>query len=411
MSETAPVAHAEERVTIAERLLLRLVGRLDAGELTVKLPGCAPVRLDGGRAGPSADIEIKRWRGLLRLIGGGDVGFASAYRAGDWNTSDLTGLLTWAMENEAALDKATRGNALSRMFDRMRHSRHENSRPNSRRNIAAHYDLGNEFYAKWLDAGMNYSSGIHRSPQDSLEIAQANKIDEVCRLLNINGGESVLEIGCGWGAVAERLIASHGCTVSAVTLSQEQRAYTLDRLERTGLSHAADIRLQDYRDIEGRFDRVVSIEMLEAVGEEYWPQYFAKLRDCLAPGGVAVIQVITIATERYTGYRARPDFIQLEIFPGGALPTSDIIEAQAAAAGLEVTAREMFGSSYARTLAEWRRRFNSSWREISPLGFDEPFRRVWNYYLCYCEAGFSTDALNVGLYKIERAKTPASDPS
>ena len=177
-------------------------------------------------------------------------------------------------------------------------------------------------------------------------------------------------------------------------------------MERTGLSHAADIRLQDYRDIEGRFDRVVSIEMLEAVGEEYWPQYFAKLRDCLAPGGVAVIQVITIATERYTGYRARPDFIQLEIFPGGALPTSDIIEAQAAAAGLEVTAREMFGSSYARTLAEWRRRFNSSWREISPLGFDEPFRRVWNYYLCYCEAGFSTDALNVGLYKIERAKSP-----
>jgi cyclopropane-fatty-acyl-phospholipid synthase len=401
MSETAPVTHNEDRATIAERLLLRVIGQLDAGDMTFRLPGCAPVKLEGGRTGHSADIEIRRWRGLLRLIGGGDVGFANAYRAGDWDTSDLTGLLTWAIENEAALDSATRGNALSRMLNRLRHSRHENSRPNSRRNIAAHYDLGNEFYSKWLDAGMNYSSGIHRSAQGSLEGAQANKIDEVCRLLSLSGGERVLEIGCGWGAVAERLIASHGCTLTAVTLSQEQRVYTLDRLEQAGLGHAADIRLEDYRDIEGHFDRVVSIEMLEAVGEEYWPQYFAKLRDCLAPGGIGVLQVITIAPDRYAAYRGRPDFIQLEIFPGGALPTSDIIAAQAATAGLEITRREMFGASYARTLAEWRRRFNASWREIVPLGFDEPFRRAWNYYLSYCEAGFSTGVLNVGLYRIE----------
>jgi cyclopropane-fatty-acyl-phospholipid synthase len=403
MSEIARVLREEERPTIAGRLMRLLVGRFDAGEITVRFPGGEPLSFEGEKPGALASIDFKRWRALVRLIAGGDIGFADAYRAGEWDTADLVGLLTWAMENENAIANVTRGNALARMLNRVRHDRCENSRSNSKRNIAIHYDLGNEFYAKWLDAGMNYSSGIYRSSEDSLEDAQARKIDRVCDFLGIEGGQSVLEIGCGWGAVAERLVASHGCAVTGVTLSKAQRAYATDRLSRSAQAGSVDIRLQDYRDVEGRFDRIVSIEMLEAVGEEYWPQYFAKLRDCLVPGGVAVLQVITIAPERYAAYRARPDYIQLEIFPGGALPTAEIIETQAACAGLTVTRREMFAESYARTLAEWRRRFNDAWSEIAPLGFDEQFRRRWNYYLAYCEVGFRARALDVGLYRIERA--------
>ena len=403
MSEFARFARDEEQLPIAGRILRRLLGRLDAGNLTVTLPRCRPFILEGDRPGTTAAIDVRRWRAVARLIAGGDVGFAASYRNGDWDTADLMALLSWAMENEATLDYATRGNALVRTLHRLRHERRENSRTNSRRNIVSHYDLGNEFYGKWLDEGMNYSSGIYLSAQDSLEIAQARKIDQVCELMDIEGGSRVLEIGCGWGAVVERLVASHRCSVTALTLSPAQRNYTLDRLKRAGLTDAVDVRLQDYRDVEGRFDRIVSVEMLEAVGEEYWPQYFAKLRNCLAPGGVAVIQVITIAADRYAAYRFRPDFIQLEIFPGGALPTGDIIDAQAAANGLKTTRRELFGTSYALTLAEWRRRFNAGWSQIAPLGFDESFKRLWNYYLCYCEAGFSSGALDVGLYRIEHA--------
>lgn len=405
MSDFAHFARDEERLTIAGRALRRLVGRFPSGDLTLRLPGCNLIRLEGDRPGARAEIDVKHWRALARIISGGDIGLAAAYRSGDWDTTDLVALLTWGMENEAAIARATDGNVVSRLLNRARHNKRENSRANSRRNISAHYDLGNAFYETWLDAGMNYSSGIYQSPVESLESAQTRKIERVCALLDIAGGERVLEIGCGWGAVAERLIAAHGCTVTGLTLSQEQRAYAMDRLSRAGLAHAADIRLQDYRDVDGRFDRIVSIEMLEAVGEEYWPQYFAKLRDSLAPGGVAVLQVITIAPERYDAYRGRPDFIQLEIFPGGALPTGDIIAAQAAAAGLSVTDRETFGASYARTLAEWRRRFNAAWQDIAPLGFDEPFRRLWNYYLGYCEVGFSTQALDVALYKIEHTRS------
>lgn len=403
MSEFAHFARDEEQLTIASRMVRRLIGRLDAGALTVTLPRSSRLTLEGDRPGTQASIDVKRWRALARLLAGGDIGFATAYRRGDWDSADLTKLLTWGLENEAALDRATRGNALSRALYRLRHDRRENSRSNSRRNISAHYDLGNAFYALWLDEEMNYSSGIYSSPHDNLELAQAQKIDRVCELMDLNGGEKVLEIGCGWGAVAERLASAHRCTVTALTLSHEQRAYVLERLQRAVCSGAVDVRLQDYRDVEGRFDRIVSIEMLEAVGEKYWPQYFAKLRNCLAPNGAAVVQVITIAADRYDAYRSRPDFIQLEVFPGGALPTGEIIEAQAAAAGLKITRRELFGASYARTLAEWRRRFNSSWSQIAPLGFDEPFRRLWNYYLCYCEAGFSAGALDVGLYRIEHA--------
>lgn len=237
----------------------------------------------------------------------------------------------------------------------------------------------------------------------TLEQAQDAKLDRVLSLLDLAGGERVLEIGCGWGSLAERMLDRHGSNVTGVTLSTEQLAYADRRLRHKVLAGHCDLRLQDYRDVRGTFDRVVSIEMLEAVGEAYWPTYFEKLRELLRPGGVAVLQVITIDEARFEAYRRSPDFIQKYIFPGGMLPTTKIIERQTAAAGLQLVANEFFGAGYARTLEEWQLRFQNAWPTIEPLGFDERFKRTWEYYLAYCQAGFETGAINVGLYKVERA--------
>ncbi len=280
----------------------------------------------------------------------------------------------------------------------MTHRGNRNTHDGSRRNIAFHYDLGNAFYERWLDRGMQYSSAI-RVGDDDLEAAQAHKLDRIGTLLDVAGGESVLEIGCGWGAVSERLAAMH-CAVTAVTLSAEQLAYARDRLESAGLE--ADLRLEDYRDVTGRFDRIVSIEMIEAVGEEYWPAYFETLRERLVPGGHAVIQAILISEDRFEDYRRNPDFIQTHIFPGGMLLTRTAMREQAEAAGLSLRHEELHGKSYAWTLAEWRSRFHAAWGEIEPMGFDARFRRMWDYYLAYCEGGFRAGMIDVGLYVLER---------
>jgi cyclopropane-fatty-acyl-phospholipid synthase len=273
----------------------------------------------------------------------------------------------------------------------------------SRRNIAVHYDLGNEFYQHWLDPSMTYSAGLFSSRDRTLEQAQNAKLDRVITLLDLNDGDRVLEIGCGWGSLAERMIERHDCRVTGVTLSARQFDFAQRRLRNRGLAGRSSIRLQDYRDVRGTYDRIVSIEMLEAVGQAYWPTYFEKLRDRLRPGGAAVIQVITIDEDRFEDYRRRPDFIQKYIFPGGMLPTIEIIERETAKAGLSLVGKEFFADSYARTLEEWRRRFLDSWTEIEALGFDERFKRTWEYYLAYCQAGFETGIVNVGLYKIIRS--------
>ena len=277
-----------------------------------------------------------------------------------------------------------------------------NTRRGSRRNIAAHYDLGNEFYSRWLDRSMTYSSALFSAPDQSLEDAQQAKIDRAIALMDIRGGERVLEIGCGWGGMAERLIARHGCTVTGLTLSAEQLAYARQRLESQGLGARADLRLQDYRDVNEQFDRIVSIEMLEAVGESYWPAYFAALRNCLVPGGTAVLQGITIEEQRFEAYRKTPDFIQRYIFPGGMLPTISAMQREIERAGLALVSLETFGLSYARTLNAWQQRFQRAWPDIQQFGFGPRFKQMWEYYLAYCEAGFRRGAVDVGLYRIKR---------
>lgn len=385
--------------SIAEAFLRRIVGHLQCGELVIEKPAGDRLALRGRRSGPQAKVSIHSWRFLWRMISSWDIGFAEAYIAGEWSSPDLVALLKLACNNSALVEplKALRG---PRFWLRLRHAMNCNTRRGSRRNIAAHYDLGNEFYRQWLDPGMTYSAALFSRASQTLEEAQKAKLDRVISLLDLAGGERVLEIGCGWGSLAERLMDRHSCTVTGLTLSAEQLACAQRRLRNRAAAGRCDLRLQDYRDVRGTFDRIVSIEMLEAVGETYWSTYFEKLRDSLRPWGSAVLQVITIDEARFENYRRRPDFIQKYIFPGGMLPTKHIIEREIAQAGLRLVAHEHFGESYARTLEHWQLRFQKSWPIIEWLGFDERFKRTWEYYFAYCQAGFETGAISVGLYKI-----------
>ncbi len=392
-------AETENRTSnTLSRLLSRLIGRVESGSLCITLPSGRRIVVSGERPGLNADISVHRWSTFASIALGGDIGFAECLVSGDCSSRDLKTLLLWAMANSGASGSVGDGISTSRVLSRLRHTLHANTPRNSRRNIAAHYDLGNEFYRAWLDDDLNYSSGIYGPAATTLDEAQAAKNKRIADLLALRGGERVLEIGCGWGALAQQLVTQHQCDVTGLTLSEEQYAYAKKRL--AGCGERAKILLHDYRDVTGLYDRIASIEMIEAVGEAFWPAYFGKIASCLASDGTAVLQAITIHESRYEEYRRRPDFIQLSVFPGGMLPTKSIIESQARHAGLQITRTEHFGASYARTLVDWRARFDQAWPSIQALGFDERFRRLWNYYLMYCEVGFETGWVDVGLYQI-----------
>jgi cyclopropane-fatty-acyl-phospholipid synthase len=394
-----------ERQTFLRSLrnaLLRWILRgLECGQLVIDTPSGDKLAFEGTRPGPRARLSIRRWRCLWRLITGSDIGFAKSFLSGDWSSPNMTSLFTLAIKNRAVAYPLP-GVRPPCFAGRFQHALNRNTRHGSRRNIASHYDLGNEFYRHWLDSGMSYSSALFASNAQTLEEAQNTKLDRVLDLLDLSSGQHVLEIGCGWGSFAERLLERTDCTLTGLTLSVEQLAYAQRRLCARGLSERGDLRLQDYRDAQGRFDRIVSIEMLEAVGEAYWPLYFRTIRDRLRLGGIAVLQVITIDEDLFSDYRRRPDFIQQYIFPGGMLPTRHSIHLACSNAGLRLSDATQFGESYARTLDEWHRRFQRSWPQIANGKFDERFKRMWEYYLSYCRAGFETGALQVGLYKLTR---------
>jgi cyclopropane-fatty-acyl-phospholipid synthase len=380
----------------------RWIGHLHQGSISVTLPDGEVIHHHGEEPGPQAQITLHRWRALRRLLWRGDLGFAEGYIAGDWTSHDLVRLIALGAVNLSRLDVEIDGSLPVRVMRRLAHVLRGNSLRGSRRNIAYHYDLGNDFYRPWLDQTMTYSSAVAFAPGQSLEAAQAHKLDHIARLLKIAPGSRVLEIGCGWGALATHL-AHSGAHVTGITLSAEQLAFARERVAHAGLAGQVDLQMRDYREQTGTFDAIVSIEMLEAVGEAWWPTYFRQLHDRLAPGGRAVLQVITIAEERYAHYRQAPDFIQHYVFPGGMLPTRTIMAEQARAAGLVLTHQEQFAPAYAATLAEWRHRFEAAHETIAARGFDEQFRRMWSYYLSYCEAGFVTGQIDVGLYVMEKA--------
>ncbi len=375
----------------------RVLPKLACGTLTLVLPRGGRLTLRGKAEGPAATVAVHRWRALRRLLIGGDIGFAEAYMEGDWSSPDLPALIEVAARNQSVIPGVEGGAWPSRLLNRLRHLARANTLAGSKRNIEQHYDLGNDFYARWLDPGMSYSSALFETPGQDLAAAQTAKQDRVLALLEARPGDSALEIGIGWGGMAERL-AGIGARVTGVTLSPAQLAYAENRLAAAGL--AADLRLRDYREIAGSFERIVSIEMLEAVGEAWWPVYFETLRRSLAPGGVIVLQTITIADERFAAYRRGADFIQRYIFPGGMLPSPSVLRAEIGRAGLAVDQVETFGADYARTLEIWRERFDGAWPEIAAMGFPARFKRMWDYYLAYCEAGFRAGAIDVGLWRL-----------
>ncbi len=380
-------------------LLAGILRRLRCGTLTVVLPDGQRITHRTAAPGPEATLLLHRWRTPARLLAGGSVGFAQAYMDGDWSSPDIAALLELAARNQSARSVLRTLSWPVRLLHRRQHQARANTPDGSRRNIAQHYDLSNDFYASWLDAGMSYSSALFQDPAQSLEAAQAAKQDRVLALLDVRPGQHVLEIGCGWGGLAERLAAA-GCRVSAVTLSPAQHRHAQARLQRAGLADRVELQLKDYRSIEGQYDRIVSIEMLEAVGEAWWPTWFAMLRDRLRPGGVTVFQSITMADTHFERYRRNADFIQRYIFPGGMLPSPGVLRTQIARAGLAVHASETFGGSYARTLRLWQERFQAAWPDIAAAGFPVRFKRMWEYYLSYCEAGFRAGRIDVGLWRL-----------
>ena len=376
-------------------LRLMLATRIRAGSLEIAVPDGRVYRVAGATDGPAADIRIVRARAARRLLLGGSVGFGESYMDGDWETRDLRALLALAALNEDHLDDVHAGARMVNAVRRAWHRLQDNTRAGSRRNIARHYDLGNAFYARWLDPTMTYSSAVFESPAQDLSAAQAAKYRRLAEKLALRPDDRVLEIGCGWGGFAEVAAREFGARVTAITVSKEQLDFARRRIQKAGLGERVEAKFVDYRDVEGRFDKVASIEMFEAVGERHWPTYFAKIRDALEPGGRAALQVITIADRWFDSYRRGVDFIQRHIFPGGMLPSMTALRQQFDRAGLALDRAEFYGQHYAATLAEWNRRFQAAWPDLATMGFDRRFKRMWEFYLAYCEAGFRAGSIDV----------------
>ncbi len=390
----------------AARTAFKLLSRLKHGTLTLQLPDGSTQRFGSG-ASPTASLRLNNWNVCSAALRSGDIGFAESYIAGDWTTPHLTELLQVLVLNRKEVEDIIYGTWLGRLVYRCKHLLNRNTKANSQKNIHAHYDLGNAFYELWLDGTMNYSSAIFETPEMPMAEAQSAKVRRALNMVKLQAGDRVLEIGCGWGALAEMATTEFGASIVGVTLSTEQLQWAQERMARAGVV-AHDLRLQDYRDIgvsheaDRNFDAICSIEMIEAVGREYWPTYFATVARLLKPGGHACIQSIVIADELYERYIGSTDFIQQYIFPGGCLPSPSIFKAQAEAAGLEVVDEFSFGPDYARTLKLWRDAFLAQESRVLQLGFDKRFIRIWEFYLAYCEAAFSQANTDVVQYTLRK---------
>jgi cyclopropane-fatty-acyl-phospholipid synthase len=391
-SQTVDLSGAPATFRFAARVIVQ---NWCIGILTLVLPDGREIRLEGAAPGPEARLTVRDYRFINRVLATGTIGFGEGYMAGEWDTPDLSRALEVLAANFARFEGVSFGNPFMTAVNLIGHALRGNSRGGSKRNIHAHYDLGNAFYSRWLDTSMTYSAARFARPDEPLPEAQARKYRTLAQTMDLRSGHDVLEIGCGWGGFAEFAAREVGANVTAITISEAQYNFAKERMFKEGLNEKADIRLIDYRDVRGSFDRVASIEMFEAVGERYWPTYFDKVRDSLKPGGQAGLQIITIRDELFDHYKRTPDFIQKYIFPGGMLPSEERLKAATDKAGLSWGPISRFGVCYADTLAEWGRRFESAWEDITHLGFDERFRKLWRFYLSYSEAGFRTERTDV----------------
>lgn len=368
---------------------------LTVGRLTVILPDGREVSFDSTAPGPDAVLRLHDPGVTRRFILGGHLAFAEAYMDGAVESPDPVAVVELFERNKYAFNQGNPDGLVRVLVRRVLHWLNANNRRGSRRNAAYHYDLGNAFYAQWLDPSMTYSGAVFDATQQDLEAAQAAKNRRIAEKLHLRPDQRVLEIGCGWGGFAVDAARDFGVEVLGITLSREQHAYAVERAQRAGVADRVRFEIRDYREVAGEFDAIAAIEMFEAVGEAYWPRFFTQLRDRLVTGGRAALQVITIAEDGFDDYRANPDFIQRYIFPGGMLPTRRHLHALGEAQGLRVDAEEAFGPDYARTLAVWRARFLANWPVIESQGFDARFRRMWDYYLAYCEGGFRGGCIDV----------------
>ncbi len=389
----------ENTSRLGTETLLSLLSQLSSGHLKMVLPD-GNIREFGNKSDSlHAEIQILDWSVFKQVLSHGDIGFAESYIRGEWNTPDLKAILELAIRNRTILEKAIYGSWYGSILYRIRHWLRDNSKTGSRKNIHAHYDLGNAFYTLWLDPTMSYSSAwFSEGEKQSLADAQRAKISRILQSLDTKPGDHILEIGCGWGGVMEEALRSN-TAITGLTLSTEQKAFAEDRLKKVQsqveYSKPFEVRLQDYRDCQEQFEGIASVEMFEAVGEKHWPEYFQTIAKCLKPGGKACIQTIVIAEELFERYRHNTDFIQQYVFPGGMLPSRTNFKESAAKAGLQIEGEFAFGADYAKTLCLWRDNFNQKLDEVHGLGFDEAFIRLWNFYLMYCAAGFAERNIDV----------------
>ncbi len=391
----ANIAEVAHSYPFAVRQAFNFALMLERGRLDVHLPDGRALRFDAGAPGPEAAMIIHDLDFARHLASGGEVGLSEAFLKGQWESPNLTQFLELFCVNQPVIQRLLEGKPIVRFIQRVHHWLNRNTKSGSRRNIHAHYDLGNQFYSAWLDRTMTYSSALFADGTGDLASAQTEKYRALARDIDLRPEHHVLEIGCGWGGFAEYAARDIGCRVTGLTISQEQFDFATARMKTAGLSELVNIKMLDYRDETGTFDRIASIEMFEAVGEEYWPIYFRQLHDRLRPGGIAGLQVITIQESLFQTYKRELDFIRRYVFPGGMLPTPTIMRDMGAKHGLSFSGELVFGHDYALTLSQWRDRFRKAWPQLIPLGFDERFRRLWEYYLAYCEAGFRAGTIDV----------------
>ena len=394
--------HKLARMPASLSVAAMILSRLPRGQLDMTLPDGRTLRFTGKEPGPHAELIVHDPKFVRQVLAKGDIGFAEVFMDGKVDSPDMPALLQYFNANWEDAGKLTIGSRLAGFFANLRKMMRSNTKKGSKRNILAHYDLGNDFYSSWLDPSMTYSSAIFSSPEQSLHNAQLSKYRSIARNLKLKPGDHVLEIGSGWGGFAEVAAKEYGARVTSVTISDAQHAYARKRIADAGLSDQVEIVMRDYRDVIGQFDAVASIEMFEAVGEEYWPSYFNKIAEVLKPGGRAALQIITIDGQYFEEYRRRADFIQTYIFPGGMLPSPQRLKEESQRAGMAFATDQMFGRDYARTLDEWAKRFDLAWDKIRGGKFDESFRRLWLYYLAYCSAGFRTGRIDVGQFVLTK---------
>ena len=381
-------------------LFLNGIRKFPYGSIEIEWPNGKIEKIFASKNGPKANLKIADENVVKEIISGGSVKFAELYMAKRLTSSNLTALMHYFALNNDEAEDTFKVSILKYFFNKFSHFKNKNSQHQAKKNISYHYDLGNKFYSYWLDKSMTYSSAIFLKSADDLETAQTNKYKKLAELVSVKDGDNILEIGCGWGGFSEFLGKEYDCNITAITISKEQYNFAKKRIKKAHLENKIDIKFCDYRNIDGKFDKVLSIEMFEAVGKEYWNNFFSKIRKVLNPDGKVGLQLITIDDKIYDVYKNNPDFIQKYIFPGGMLPSFKILRNVATKNYFKVENVNSFSDDYAKTLNIWNKRFNNNWKKIEDLGFDETFKLMWNYYLSYCEGGFLSNNIDVKQIKL-----------